>query len=339
MITAPVAPPIVVGKTLMGTSVHKISGSISTDRNATVEIENYSKESLTDPLIYCYSGDVTIPLPTVVNSGTREVAAFSKSSAAGSGSIFVFSYALACGRRFAVLVYIPADQSNFDNLFGATFLEEDVETDYDLYSTMLYDSEYSSRRRSTQDGKPVEIRHEDYTITVTMSDAVKSMVKVTVFRDYDLQEEVTAYDWIPCRNGEHPENAVVGGWEEEGRKLLVVRSYIQGVLTPGKLHANIRSPITACIPFDGKEHYVDDYEVLTAADNTGFDWVPSKDGYRHPKAVVGGKGIDGHELLVGRVRFHGGMHPGNIQPLRGVCSIGFDKRELHFTEYEILTHH
>ena len=65
--------------------------------------------------------------------------------------------------------------------------------------------------------------------------------------------------WLSISNGRFPKGAVVGGNENDGSYLYVVRAYIGGGWHIGKARENARE---AFIPYGGKEELVTDYQVL-----------------------------------------------------------------------------
>ncbi|OMH79424.1 hypothetical protein AX774_g7157 [Zancudomyces culisetae] len=69
-----------------------------------------------------------------------------------------------------------------------------------------------------------------------------------------------------------------------------------------------------------------------------FEWVPARDGYIPPNAVVGGTEIDGTPLYVGRVFYDGGLHPGKCGPHLegGGFALGYDGKEIKLNKYFVL---
>ncbi|XP_077543609.1 natterin-3-like [Haemaphysalis longicornis] len=67
------------------------------------------------------------------------------------------------------------------------------------------------------------------------------------------------FEWIPASGGCVPSGAVQGGKTKTGERLFIGRTFHAGTLTIGKVH-----PSHKClyIPYGGKEHRYEKYEVL-----------------------------------------------------------------------------
>ncbi|KAJ3117891.1 hypothetical protein HDU96_005024 [Phlyctochytrium bullatum] len=89
------------------------------------------------------------------------------------------------------------------------------------------------------------------------------------FGDFEILCGIGSHSWVAIgKDGKRPENAFVGGYEEDGRLLYVSRAKVDKVtlldrkaaLTPGKCRFD---PSASCnIPFDGKEVNLKSFEVL-----------------------------------------------------------------------------
>ncbi|KAJ9058093.1 hypothetical protein DSO57_1015889 [Entomophthora muscae] len=83
-------------------------------------------------------------------------------------------------------------------------------------------------------------------------------------------QEHHAFRWVYASNGDIPENAIVGGCEDDDTPLFVARHSYGGSLVIGKvaLHLNGMN-----FGFEGDEHHTHEYEVLIG-DICQVCWVP-----------------------------------------------------------------
>ncbi|XP_059058483.1 uncharacterized protein LOC131851940 [Achroia grisella] len=128
-------------------------------------------------------------------------------------------------------------------------------------------------------------------------------------------------------------SAVVAGHEAYDKSALwVIRAWHEGDLIPGKLAIKHHK---AYIPWWGKEHIVQDIEVLCARPEK-VRWVQSGNGALVANAVVAGKTSAGEPLFVGRAKHKGSLTPGKVHSTHNVLYISFAGCEIAYREYEIL---
>jgi len=149
--------------------------------------------------------------------------------------------------------------------------------------------------------------------------------------------------WIPLEPGfaanipmaAQKYNAVEGGYDGAGGKIYVGRGRIQGEggLHVGKIHTTGN---VCCIPFEGGEQQVENFEILSAPPGVRTSWVPGTKGQVPSNAVEGGHYQDGSKTYVGRIPFNGTMVPGEIVPNEEVCYISFMGKEEQSDTYEVL---
>lgn len=83
------------------------------------------------------------------------------------------------------------------------------------------------------------------------------------FSNYDIlvSDTQSSLKWIPESGGRIPEHSVQGGFTQNGEPLYIARAKApDGGMCVGKLH---RSHKCCYVPWGGKEHAQQSYEVLT----------------------------------------------------------------------------
>jgi hypothetical protein len=73
--------------------------------------------------------------------------------------------------------------------------------------------------------------------------------------------------WVPAGGGQVPAWAVVCGREENGDPIFVARAFHDDSLIPGKLRFAFGG---ASVGYEGREHCVDNYDVLVSQDGQVF---------------------------------------------------------------------
>ncbi|XP_054280246.1 calcium-binding protein P-like [Macrosteles quadrilineatus] len=136
--------------------------------------------------------------------------------------------------------------------------------------------------------------------------------------------------WIHCEPGEIPQNAVYAGRDKDGGPLYAGRAYHGGDLLPAKIAPSHHK---AYVPWGGKEHEVNQFEVLISHQ---VAWVEDRDGRVPPEAVVVGQTVDGENLYMGRTMHDGTLTPGKIQPSHQCLYIPYGGEELKYHTYEAL---
>lgn len=92
----------------------------------------------------------------------------------------------------------------------------------------------------------------------------------------------------------------------------------------------------AYVPFGGREHPKNQYEVLC---NGTVSWIPSAHGHighTPSNAVLGGMTSSGEPLYIGRANYNGSLTPGKIQPSHNTLYIPFGGTEVAIRDYEVL---
>ncbi|XP_026841400.1 uncharacterized protein LOC6590718 isoform X1 [Drosophila persimilis] len=137
------------------------------------------------------------------------------------------------------------------------------------------------------------------------------------------------YVWIPASGGHVPPHALRVGQTSDGEPLFIGRGYFQGSLTPGKVH-----PSHHClyIPFGGKEHSLEAYEVLVQPET----WISSSGGHIVPGTVQGGHDTDGDQIFVGRAYHEGDLLPAKVVPNKGCAYVAYGGSEHVKHDFELL---
>ncbi|GLV35908.1 uncharacterized protein CBL_09874 [Carabus blaptoides fortunei] len=129
--------------------------------------------------------------------------------------------------------------------------------------------------------------------------------------------------WVPGSNGFIPPNAIQCGYNKQGKKLFVGRTYHNGVHVPGDVH-----PFYKCIyvPFAGKEHQ-----------HNMYDWVDSSiHSAIPPNAVWCCKDTDNSDVYIGRASYDNAMFLAKIVPRRREAYIAYQGKEIPVTSYKVL---
>ena len=143
--------------------------------------------------------------------------------------------------------------------------------------------------------------------------------------------------WCKYTDGKVPKDAVNGGWDAHSSEPLFVGRARRGKhLIIGKVQ-----PSHQCIyvPFAGREHRYNRYEVLVNPGNlVKLEWVNAKNGEVPKEAVQGGYDTtSGKEVYyIGRSSHYGNTLPGKIHPSHRCCYVSWNTRELTKNEYNIL---
>lgn len=74
-----------------------------------------------------------------------------------------------------------------------------------------------------------------------------------------LVSDGTKFEWVTASGGSVPSGAIQGGNTKTGERLYIGRVFHDGTLTIGKVHPSHKS---LYIPYNGKEHRYEKYEVL-----------------------------------------------------------------------------
>ena len=117
--------------------------------------------------------------------------------------------------------------------------------------------------------------------------------------------------------------------------MYIGRALHQDELVPGKVH---RAHGVLYIPWGEREHAKNKYEVLTAKDNSRYDWIPSSNGQVPSGAIPGGKTSAGEVLYIGRtLHVQGVVIPGKVHPSHRCLYVAYDGKEhAHEVGYQIL---
>jgi len=145
--------------------------------------------------------------------------------------------------------------------------------------------------------------------------------------------------FIRVQGGNFPHNALIGGYEADGRPLYVARCQHEGGWHPGKAAPHFNG---ANFAYGGVEINTQNFELLVVDGrqaSTAHWVVPSGNtaGVLQQYAFPAGKEADGRPLWVARAKHEGGLHIGKAgQHLNG-CNYSWGGREHNKGVYEVLT--
>jgi hypothetical protein len=94
---------------------------------------------------------------------------------------------------------------------------------------------------------------------------------------------VADHRWVPCDNGNVPQDAFICGLDKDGSNLYVGRAFHGGDLLPGKI---VPSHGCAYVSRNGVEHGVKHYEVRRDAWLCCTDFTPFGQQGRLPSMVI-----------------------------------------------------
>lgn len=107
---------------------------------------------------------------------------------------------------------------------------------------------------------------------------------------------------------ELPSNSIVGGREENRTPLYIIRAKFENCLLPGKFSSARQQ---AYISFDGREHEIVDFEILTG---TRFEWLKSNETHYVSRDFPAGYDENGEILNIGRIEHDDAVTLGKIVP-------------------------
>lgn len=140
------------------------------------------------------------------------------------------------------------------------------------------------------------------------------------------------YEWVQAENGEFPPNAVKVGYDS-GNVVYVARAKHMGDNIPGKF-----LPVYGLcyVPWGGREHEYDEYEVLTDPHGSTFEWAYSNGSDIPAGTVQGGNTANNEPLFIGRVSHNGAMCSGKVRPSDGILYVPYGGIEHQYEIFEYL---
>ncbi|KAI4889954.1 hypothetical protein NFI96_028645, partial [Prochilodus magdalenae] len=180
-VAAAAAAALVVGGTLLGTSIEEISKLINTDRNVAIQISNYSyKYILTNPRVFTSSGYSHRPPHPTIQKRTIEACSFTKTKGTACGAVGVLKYEI-CKHDdnhwvgdLVIMFSVPYDYNLYENWFAIGISKEHVSCDEHLFNQMYYDNGSFTRAKST--GNEIKFTGKHSYVKGTMSPASKSII-------------------------------------------------------------------------------------------------------------------------------------------------------------------
>ncbi|XP_066507412.1 uncharacterized protein [Hoplias malabaricus] len=185
---AGIASAVIAGASLLGTSVEKISKSINTDRNVTINICNYSeKYILRNPRVFTSSGYGHDPPQPTIRKNTSEACSFTKNPNKLYGCTGVLTYDVAVDEDcpaiccIAIMFSVPHYYRQYQNWFALGIFNPNHPCDKALFNQMYNNSGPFVR----DDCSGSEVRYEKHAIELkgTMSPRAKAISKIELW-DY-----------------------------------------------------------------------------------------------------------------------------------------------------------
>ncbi|XP_017548769.1 bryoporin-like isoform X1 [Pygocentrus nattereri] len=187
-VNAGIASAVIAGASLVGTNVEKISKSINTERNVTVNICNYSKKYiLRNPRVYTHSGYSHDPPQPTIRQNTTEACSFTKNPNKTWGCVGVLTYdvaddedcpAICC---IAIMFSVPYHYTQYQNWFALGIFDASQSCDESLYNMMYYNS--GPFVRDDCSGSEVRFEKNGVELKGTMSPRAKAIAKIELW-DY-----------------------------------------------------------------------------------------------------------------------------------------------------------
>eukprot|EP01120_Amphizonella_sp_Union-15-10_P003529 TRINITY_DN1394_c0_g1_i1.p1 TRINITY_DN1394_c0_g1~~TRINITY_DN1394_c0_g1_i1.p1 ORF type:complete len:175 (+),score=38.33 TRINITY_DN1394_c0_g1_i1:61-525(+) len=144
--------------------------------------------------------------------------------------------------------------------------------------------------------------------------------------------------WVQHKKSENiPSNALIGGHEQDGTPLYVIRSKHENSVQPGKFNPKHTD---AYIGFAGKEIGKSEFEILVleAKDFVRARWVPvsQNQGDLLGRAFVSGFDINQEPLYVARAKVSGSVAVGKTGKHLAGASVPFNGEEKKVKKFEVL---
>ncbi|XP_060735712.1 uncharacterized protein LOC132852491 [Tachysurus vachellii] len=179
-----VQPLIENGESLRGTNIDNISHSISTIRNVSIQITNFTdRYTLTNPRTYNSSGCCLNPPQFTVAKKTSEACTFSKSASAARGCAGVLAYKILKDEEhfvgdLVIMFSVPFDYILYENYLALGIFENQVSCNHNLFYEMYNMKGTFTRQKAT--GSEVMYSGQGICVKGTMSTAGKSIMKVEI---------------------------------------------------------------------------------------------------------------------------------------------------------------
>lgn len=143
--------------------------------------------------------------------------------------------------------------------------------------------------------------------------------------------------WVRASNGKTVDDAIVGGTSSSGGEIHIARAHVSNnsyeELASGSLFVGHDC---AYIPLKGKEHRINDYEILCNRSEVKIAWIPSYGRNVPTGAVQCGTDGTGIPIYIARYCHDGNVVPGKFIKFWGSCYISCGGREHQSFKYEML---
>ncbi|KAM9780581.1 tereporin-Ca1 [Neosynchiropus ocellatus] len=166
-----------------------VSATLTTNRNCTVEISNFTGQyCLINPKVFMSSGFSQHPPQPTVRSSRSEVCTFTKDDNTATGAVGVMTYDLfhvqtrVCSERLAIMFSVPFDQNVYKNRLAiGLFDQASGVCDKKMYETMYDSKEKVKFVRGEGNGSGLEYQSQYVDVRGTMSSIGKAIVKVELY--------------------------------------------------------------------------------------------------------------------------------------------------------------
>ncbi|PAA57061.1 hypothetical protein BOX15_Mlig034094g2 [Macrostomum lignano] len=143
--------------------------------------------------------------------------------------------------------------------------------------------------------------------------------------------------WVPASNGQVPPRAVQVGTQRDGSPVYVSRARHGNELIPAKL---VQGHGHVCLPYGGKEHLVQQYEVLCDSGmpcfGCGWAWAPCQGFNVPPNAIIGGHTDRNEPLYIGKGFVNGDAAAGKVYSPHQCAYFSWGGAEHSSKQFEIL---
>uniref|UniRef100_A0A3P8TW63 Uncharacterized protein n=2 Tax=Amphiprion percula TaxID=161767 RepID=A0A3P8TW63_AMPPE len=160
---------------------------ISTHRQCSFTITNTSSQyTLSEPSHYAFSGGCAEPLPPLLPPYSSGNAKFVKTANSPRGAVGVFTYTLhnqytkRTTGKMAVMFSVPYDYNLYENWYGLGIFDKGTECNENLFDLMYDNTIVSTFSTGKASGPSLTYKKDQVTITASMLDQAKSVIKVLV---------------------------------------------------------------------------------------------------------------------------------------------------------------
>uniref|UniRef100_A0A3B4AXQ3 Uncharacterized protein n=1 Tax=Periophthalmus magnuspinnatus TaxID=409849 RepID=A0A3B4AXQ3_9GOBI len=172
----------------MPETAEKVSATLTTNRNCTIEVTNVSSHyCLINPQVYMASGFSQHPPQPTIRTAKVEVCTFTKDDNTATGSVGLLTYDLFhmqgrhCNERMAIMFSVPFDRNLYKNKLAIGIFPNSTACDKQLYNLMYDGKDMSNFTRSDTNGSGLVYQGPHLDVRATMSTVGRAIVKVELY--------------------------------------------------------------------------------------------------------------------------------------------------------------